>query len=270
MKTTLALGAFLSSTLGVLALGCSSGADGETAGTSSDALVVCADAPNQVPAGAWQCGEARTLECTSPSGATPPPLYVRPAQPPAIANVGPLACGDVTLTTSTPASGPYALGHHDVVVTQQSSFTGPIEVCRAELTVRDTTAPVVTARDQEMWPPNHKMHHVAIADCAQAVDACDPAVSVFFTAVTSDEPVDAKGDGKAPDVEAVACGSVDLRSERQGGADGRVYRLFWRAVDASGNAVDGSCRATVPHDQSGRPAVEGAPAYRIDVPAGCK
>ena len=268
MRTTTVFGAVLGSTLATLAMACSSGASGEGgAETSSAALVVCVDAPTQIPSGAWQCGEARTLECTSAAGATPPPLYVRP-QSTSLAGVASPTCADVTFASSTPASGPYALGHHDVVITQQSSSSGPVEVCRAELTVRDTTPPVVTTRDQEMWAPNHKMHRVAISDCAQAVDTCDPAVAVFFTAVTSDEPVNAQGDGNSePDVDALSCGSIDLRAERQGGADGRVYRLFWRAIDASGNAVDGSCRATVPHDQSGRAAVEGAPAYRAELPS---
>ncbi len=39
--------------------------------------------------------------------------------------------------------------------------------------------------------------------------------------------------------------SFALRSERQGGGDGRVYRVNW-ADDAG---VTGSCEFDVPHDQ---------------------
>ncbi|MBW1907032.1 MAG: hypothetical protein JRJ24_17370, partial [Deltaproteobacteria bacterium] len=81
---------------------------------------------------------------------------------------------------------------------------------------------------------------------------------------SSDEPVNDKGDGNTePDI-ILSCDSVELRAERQGGSDGRVYSLEYRAVDDDGNETSGTCTVVVPHDQSGDEAIAQEPAYTID------
>ena len=77
--------------------------------------------------------------------------------------------------------------------------------------------------------------------------------------MTSDEhPVTAPGTGGAqhcPD--AIVCDeSVELRAERAGPGDGRVYAIQVEVTDASGNV--GMCQASVsvPHDESGDGAVD--------------
>ncbi|MBW1758644.1 MAG: hypothetical protein JRJ80_21115 [Deltaproteobacteria bacterium] len=57
---------------------------------------------------------------------------------------------------------------------------------------------------------------------------------------------------------------MELRAERQGGSDGRVYSLEYRAVDDAGEATSGTCTVVVPHDQSGDEAIAQEPAYTID------
>ena len=42
---------------------------------------------------------------------------------------------------------------------------------------------------------------------------------------------------------------MQLRSERQGPKDGRVYKLGVRVVDGSGNASEGVCTVVVDRDQ---------------------
>lgn len=76
-----------------------------------------------------------------------------------------------------------------------------------------------------------------------------------ITSITVDEDVDvgAGGDGHTTtddnptgDVTMGADGtSFELRSERQGGGDGRVYRVNF--VDGAG--VAGACEFLVPHDR---------------------
>jgi hypothetical protein len=61
---------------------------------------------------------------------------------------------------------------------------------------------------------------------------------------------------------------VQLRSERQGGSNGRVYTLGWTAVDDSGNETDGECVVSVPHDQGGEEAVDDGPAYEVTLDPG--
>jgi hypothetical protein len=130
-----------------------------------------------------------------------------------------------------------------------------------------------------LWPPNHKMERFTLADCAPA-PSCDgggdgggdgsgsgsgsgsgdiifrtdsplaaaPA-DARITSITADEDVDvgAGGDGHTTDTDMAIVDDVtfDLRSERQGGSDGRVYRVNF--VDGAG--VTGSCDFVVPHNQ---------------------
>jgi len=71
------------------------------------------------------------------------------------------------------------------------------------------------------------------------------------------------GDGNTePDI-ILGCDEVQLRSERRGPSNGRVYRLGWRAADDAGNETEGECVVTVPHDQSGREAIDDGPAYQL-------
>lgn len=115
-----------------------------------------------------------------------------------------------------------------------------------------------------LWPPNHKLIRFTLDDCAAIQDGCDgggdggvilartlaaaPA-DAHITSITSDEAVDvgAGGDGHTTkyDVAIIDTRTFDLRSERQGGGDGRVYRVHY--VDGAG--VTGSCEFLVPHDQ---------------------
>jgi hypothetical protein len=75
------------------------------------------------------------------------------------------------------------------------------------------------------------------------------AADAHITSITSDERVEvgAGGDGHTTsyDVAIIDPVTFDLRSERQGGGDGRVYRVNY--VDGAG--VTGSCEFLVPHNQ---------------------
>ncbi|HZJ62831.1 MAG TPA: hypothetical protein VFD36_04855, partial [Kofleriaceae bacterium] len=75
------------------------------------------------------------------------------------------------------------------------------------------------------------------------------AAGTHITSITADEAIDVGkgGDGHTTvnDIAIVDAVSFDLRSERQGGGDGRVYRVHF--VDAAG--VEGACEFHVPHNQ---------------------
>jgi hypothetical protein len=133
-------------------------------------------------------------------------------------------------------------------------------VCGAELALRPKSV--------ALWPPNHKLHEISVADCIDVVGACpgDPLLARFAW-VSSDEPVDARGDGNhAPDVVlSEACDVISLRSERQGPSNGRVYTLGVQLTDATGTVFEAACTAYVAHDQSGRAPIADADAYRIDI-----
>jgi hypothetical protein len=128
--------------------------------------------------------------------------------------------------------------------------------CIQIITVVDTTPPdiSVTVSPDMLWPPNHKM--VNITATVMVSDICDVAPSVVLTSVTSDEPDDAKGsgDGKTVnDIQGVDIGTKDyefqLRAERAGKGDGRVYTITYTVTDVSGNSASASATVVVLHDQ---------------------
>ena len=48
-----------------------------------------------------------------------------------------------------------------------------------------------------------------------------------------------------------------IRAERDGSGDGRVYHIVFVADDGQGGTCTGEVMVSVPHDQSGAPAVDG-------------
>ncbi|MHA2027888.1 MAG: hypothetical protein ACW99A_12190 [Candidatus Kariarchaeaceae archaeon] len=126
------------------------------------------------------------------------------------------------------------------------------------ITIVDTTAPELvyyTTENTILWPPNHKYHTINIADYLISVrDICDADIGpedVVITHVTSDEPedVNGNGDGKTfDDIVITGDQTVDLRSERQGKGNGRVYTIHFEVVDGENNVATGSIIIEVPHN----------------------
>lgn len=249
--------AVLASAIGiVLVPGCS----GEDVSSAHQPLTaVCVEADAAAPPGAWVCAEATTVECTAHEGAWVDFIYV-----PVAAGA---VCADVELTVSAP--GPFLPGTYTVSVSGSTNGGHAAELCSSALTIVDTTPPVVTPHVVELWPPNHKLHHISPLDCVTIHDACDAAPRIAFTWATSDEADDDLGDGSTDgDIQNLGCDGVDLRSERQGGGDGRVYTLGYVVTDHAGNTTEGSCQVVVPHDQGKGSAVDSGEAQRVDLAAG--
>jgi hypothetical protein len=53
---------------------------------------------------------------------------------------------------------------------------------------------------------------------------------------------------------------VSLRAERDGGGDGRVYRISFTVSDGKGGTCTGEAKVTVAHDQGAGP-VDSAASY---------
>jgi len=59
------------------------------------------------------------------------------------------------------------------------------------------------------------------------------------------------GDGNSsPDAVDIAVGSLQLRGERKGNGDGRVYLIIPETTDSSGNRGFGCCTVVVPHSNA--------------------
>ena len=132
------------------------------------------------------------------------------------------------------------------------------------VTIRDTMPPnlLVSLSPNSLWPPNHNM--VDITANPTVTDACDAKPTVNLTAITSSEPVNSTGDGNtSPDIAGATYGTDDrtfqLRAERKGNGNGRVYTVTYLAQDASGNTQEQSGTVNVPHDQGA-----GAADYKVE------
>lgn len=130
----------------------------------------------------------------------------------------------------------------------------------------NTAGPVITLKNVniQLWPPNHKYKTITVGDLVlSASDACDAGVnlnSVKILRVTSDELDDNPngGDGNTSNDIVIApdCKSVQLRAERDGNLDGRVYKITFIATDSFGHSTTVTASVTVPHSQNGNPAVD--------------
>jgi hypothetical protein len=150
-------------------------------------------------------------------------------------------------------SGPYSLGDTAVTLTGTDSRDA-MSSCEATVKVVDTTPPSissVTASPNILWPANHKMVPVAVG--VTVTDACDANVANGCTivSVTSNEPINGLGDGNTePDYEITGNLTLNLRTERSGKGNGRIYTVGVACADASGNSSMSTVAVTVPHDQS--------------------
>jgi hypothetical protein len=143
--------------------------------------------------------------------------------------------------------------------------------CSFTVTVTDITPPVITLNGLTiaLWPPDHKYSTIEVTDLvASASDLCDPSVninSVRIAQVTSDEPDNSGGDGNTTHdiVIAADCKSVQLRAERIGGSNGRVYTITFKVTDASGNSRTATAKVIVDQSQNGSAAVDDGPHYTV-------
>lgn len=118
-----------------------------------------------------------------------------------------------------------------------------------------------------LWPPNHRMEAIDLATALAAVTAPGGAPVTFtVAAITQDEPLLGTGSGDtAPDGAGVGEGVAQVRVERAGKGNGRVYEVGFTA-SSGGGACDGSFHVTVPLGQNGEPAVDDGQAFDSTAP----
>lgn len=155
-------------------------------------------------------------------------------------------------------------GSYIITYTASDPSGNPATPKTRTVNVVDTTAPTITLNGltPSMWPPNHKYQTFRMTDFVTSVtDSCGTTLgvgSVVISQVTSDELDNSGGDGNTLNDIVIAgdCKSVQLRSERDGGGDGRVYTITFRVRDASGNATTATARVVVPKSQGSGPAID--------------
>jgi len=103
------------------------------------------------------------------------------------------------------------------------------------------TAPPVTCSVAQalLWPPNHRL---VIVGLGVTIDPPDANLHILVFADDNAGPADAADIGP---------GTLQLRAERQGGGNGRVYLIVATAANPGGTSFD-VCDVAVPHDHSPR------------------
>ena len=184
---------------------------------------------------------AVTAEATGASGATV-------SYPAATATD---AVGVTSLIYSQDSGTLFPLGTTTVNVTAKDA-AGNTSDGSFTITVVDTTAPAiasVTRSSATLWPPNHQM--VPITVSAVVSDAVGSSLKIVN--VTSSEPDNGLGDGDtANDIQITGNLTVNLRAERSGKGNGRVYTITLEARDAAGNTSQATCTVSVPKSQGGK------------------
>ncbi len=172
----------------------------------------------------------------------------------------PLPPGDYTVTAYF--SGVVPLPSATLVLTDEryepSMTTG-------SLTITENAAPncdAAYAVPGYLWPPDKEFHAISVMGIT---DPDGDPVTMTITGIRQDEPV---GRGAlSPDGQGVGTAIAQVRSERSGKGDGRVYHIYFTATDTAGASCSGEVRVGVTHDQGvSLDAIDGGPIYDSTIP----
>jgi uncharacterized repeat protein (TIGR01451 family) len=182
-------------------------------------------------------------------------------------------CGGTTVTgtrsDNQPLSAPYPVGTTTITWKAKDSANN-VTTGTQTVTVKDSTPPVITLTTNviELGPPNHSYQTLTLANLVASVsDSCDASVNinhVVISKVTSDEVENGSGDGNTLNDIVIApdCKSVQLRAERDGGGDGRVYTITLQVKDSGGNVATAIRKVFVPKGSG--PAIDSGVHYTVN------
>jgi hypothetical protein len=122
---------------------------------------------------------------------------------------------------------------------QMHGLVGSLAVCHGP-SISD-----VSASPNSLWPPNPKFVHVAIG--YDVADDCDPA-PVCSLSVSSNEGEGHGSGHTSPDWQVLDAHDVELRAERAGKGDSRVYTVTIGCSDSLGLSSSAATQITVAHD----------------------
>lgn len=147
------------------------------------------------------------------------------------------------IVTATASSNPAWINSAVVEMTTQSLAT--ID-CGGEYTT-------------QLWPPNGELVTLQLTDFL-TVTGAQGTPTIRVDAITQDEPV-ASNREDAFDAEGVGTDTINVRAERDGDGNGRVYAVEFTATDSKGNSCSGTFTIGVPHSNNGDPAIDDGQIY---------
>lgn len=184
---------------------------------------------------------------------------------------------DVDIFVDIPSGSVFPVGSTLVSATATDD-EGNQSDCSFYVTVNDTEAPIIEAISDPvvLWPPNSKYVSFSLDDLILSVsDNCTDLEigDINIPMATSDEPEDVKGggDGHTSDdiVIAGGCKTVEVRVERQGKSNGRVYTIHFEVADEYNNVGTDSAKIFVPKAMN-KPVIEDGVAYTVSGNCGSK
>jgi predicted extracellular nuclease len=141
----------------------------------------------------------------------------------------------------------YRSSDHDPVIVGLDLDSNAAPVCEAAVPSEST-----------LWPPNHQFVSIEILD---VTDPDGDSFTINIDSIFQDEAVDAPDSGNtAPDGQGVGTSTAEVRAERVGTADGRVYHITFTATDDSGASCSGTVQVGVPVGRKDTP-VDNGPLY---------
>ncbi|HSM56940.1 MAG TPA: ExeM/NucH family extracellular endonuclease [Candidatus Sulfomarinibacteraceae bacterium] len=143
------------------------------------------------------------------------------------------------------APDPYRSSDHDPVI---------VGLALNEAPVCDAARPSLTS----LWPPEHQFVSIDILD---VTDPDGDPITITIDSIFQDEAVDADDSGNtAPDGAGIGTGTAQVRAERVGTADGRVYYITFTATDGRGGSCTGTVEVGVPVSVNST-AIGGGPLF---------
>jgi PKD repeat protein len=150
----------------------------------------------------------------------------------------------IAATTTFYSEGKYTLKFE---VTDKDGDTGS-DSLEVEVLNRPPVCSAANPNIDTLWSPDHKFVAVDILDVTDPED--DP-TTINIDGIFQDEPVDTYGDGSfTPDGRGLGTSTAEVRAERAGGGNGRVYHIFFTADDDQGGSCSGEVLVGVPKSQS--------------------
>ncbi|MGA9752547.1 MAG: CARDB domain-containing protein, partial [Acidobacteriota bacterium] len=178
-------------------------------------------------------------------------------------NVPALAPGEMNKVETVPytvpaslSSGTYYLdacadANHQIAETNEDNNCASSRLQIAPAAVPPIDCSKALANPSILWPPNHKLVPISITG---VIAPAGDTVTVSITGITQDEPGKGVGDGDTcPDGFGVGTSQAQVRAERSGTGNGRVYVISFTATDAHGAACNGVVKVGVPHDKNVNP-----------------
>lgn len=174
----------------------------------------------------------------------------------------PDASGSAAYGATAPATASFAVeGVYDLAFTvTDADGEGGQDSVRVSVLNHAPDCTAAAASPALLWPPNNKFVRVALGG---VTDAEGDALTLVVTAIRQDEPI-GKGNS-APDGKGVGAAAIELRAEKLGSGNGRVYHVSFTGSDGHGGVCTGVVRVAVPHDQA-KPVGDGGPLYDSTVP----